>query len=427
MSRFLACAVLGLLEVRWRAILGIAPLVLAAGFSLALASNAYATVFVANDGTDGPTCGAKKAPCRSIGRAVANAGAGDTIVVAPGHYGDLDGDGTLGEPGEEKLTSACGSAMGFSVLCLDKPVTLLSRDGAASTVIEARMVPQDYAVVVSAPGTRLGAPKKGFTIVAGEVLGLRSPLLVFGNGGTVIGNRLAGHFGGAAVGGSGHVFKTNQLRGVPLGVNGSAHQVVGNEIADASATGISIFRCRGCRVAGNLITRSGGNGIQVGDDDPDRAGPGNVVEGNVVSASLGHGFGSVRLSATSVATNVLFRANVASRNLGAGFQVDGTNFTLTGNVAIGNGVAGVQVDPLSAPPVLTANDFIGNGGGGDLCGVLNLSPQQIAATQSYWGAATGPGPRPADDACSGSGAGAVVTEPLATKPRKVKPKLPRIE
>ena len=83
--------------------------------------------------------------------------------------------------------------------------------------------------------------------------------------------------------------------------------------------------------------------------------------------------------------------SVASRNLGAGFQVDGPSITLSGNVAIGNGGAGVQIDAASDAPVLAASDFIANGGSdGNFCGVSNLALQPVAATQSYWGAATGP-------------------------------------
>ncbi len=402
-------------------------LIVCAVLCLTFASSASAAIFVANDGVDGSICGQKKTPCRSIGRAIANAGVGDTIVVGPGHYGDLDGDGTLGEAGEEKLGSSCGAAMVVNVVCIDKPLTLVSRDGAASTVIEARAVPQDDTVVVTAPGARLGAPKKGFTILGGDALGVRSPLLLFGNGITAIGNRFAGTFGGISVSGSGHVFKANQVRGTPLSVEGSGHQIVGNEVVESRNSGIGMFRCRGCRVAGNVVTGSAVDGIQIADDNPAGPGPGNVVEGNVVSTNLRHGFGTFRLGPGAVPANVLFKGNVASRNSIAGFQVDGTNLTLTGNLAIGNGAVGVQVDPLSAPPVLTTNDFIGNGGAVALCGVLNLSPQQIAATQSYWGAATGPGSRPADDACVDAGSGAVGAEPFATKPHKVKPKLPKIQ
>jgi Periplasmic copper-binding protein (NosD) len=381
------------------------------------------TITVASDGVDGPTCGGKKTPCRSIGRAIANAGAGDKVIVGPGHYGDLNDDGTLGEAGEEKLfpPGTCGGVGVQTVVCIDKPIALLSRDGAATTVIDARTVPQDDTVVVTAPGASLGAAKKGFNVIGNPMFG--NAVLLVGSGGSVVGNRITGR-NGMAVDGMGHLVKGNQVSGaefVGVGASGSTHQVVGNEIIDNGGQGISLFKCMGCRIVGNLVARSGSNGVEMFDESG-----GLVVEGNVATANGGHGFAARRLNDIGT-LNVVFRGNLASRNLGAGFFLDGTNLTLTGNAAIGNAIAGVQIDTLSDPPALVNNNFIGNGGtDGGLCGVLTLTSQPVAATGSYWGAATGPGPRPADAACSNTAA-AVVTEPFATKPRKVKPKLPRIQ
>ena len=59
------------------------------------------TLSVANNGLDSATCGSSAAPCRSISQAIANASEGDTIVVGPGRYGDLNGNRIFGEVGEE--------------------------------------------------------------------------------------------------------------------------------------------------------------------------------------------------------------------------------------------------------------------------------------------------------------------------------------
>src|SRR5690242_1559876 len=66
-----------------------------------------ATVYVASNGADSGSCGAKEAPCRSISQGIANSAVGGSIVVGPGRYGDLDSDGTLGELGEEPVPSLC--------------------------------------------------------------------------------------------------------------------------------------------------------------------------------------------------------------------------------------------------------------------------------------------------------------------------------
>src|SRR5678815_3714192 len=97
-----------------------------------LADPAGATTYVAVNGIDGPGCGTKAAPCRSIAQGVENAAPEDTVIVGPGRYGDNDGDGTI-DPGDELGFPFCGCLLG-----IDKPVTVLSSAGAAATVIDAR-------------------------------------------------------------------------------------------------------------------------------------------------------------------------------------------------------------------------------------------------------------------------------------------------
>src|ERR1700675_4363355 len=83
-----------------------------AALLLALVPSAYATtLYVANDGSDGSGCagcGPKGSPCRSMSCAIANAVDGDKVIVGPGAYGDLDGDGALGGAGEEAAAAGCG-------------------------------------------------------------------------------------------------------------------------------------------------------------------------------------------------------------------------------------------------------------------------------------------------------------------------------
>jgi len=386
---------------------------------LAHAPARAATLVVASDGVDAPLCGSKAAPCRSIGRAIANAGAGDRIVVGPGHYGDLDGDGILGETGEEQ-TGSCSLPAGVVVVCVDKPVTLLSRDGSPFTVIDVGDAAHDYLVAVRSPGAALGAPKKGFTVIGGSTVGVAAVLL-FDSGATAAGNRLTARITGLDVEGTGHVAKGNQLvgsGGSGLFAFGTAHQIDGNQ-ALGSDLGFNLAGCQGCRVVGNFSARNARHGFLVFPDST-----GLVVEGNVATANGGAGFATAPLN--DVLAGVVFRGNAAVRNLGPGFLVDGTDLSLTGNAAIGNAVAGVEIAADSDAPLLSKNNFIGNGTPeGNGCGVLSAASSPVDATASYWGAATGPGPRPADDACGGT-AGVVAT-PFATKPIKVKPKLPRID
>jgi hypothetical protein len=115
-------------------------------FALAAFADA-ATLYVANNGLDGSNCGTKTNPCRSIDEGIANAAAGDSVVVGPGRYGDLNPNGILGEPGEENPALV---APGWGCVGLEKSVSVVSSDGAASTVIDGRSVPviQNVAIVV---------------------------------------------------------------------------------------------------------------------------------------------------------------------------------------------------------------------------------------------------------------------------------------
>ena len=58
------------------------------------------------------------------------------------------------------------------------------------------------------------------------------------------------------------------------------------------------------------------------------------------------------------------------------------------------------------------NTFAGNDPFGD-CGLFNGTGTTVTATDNFWGAVTGPGPDPADQACNGSGS-STVTTPFAT-------------
>src|SRR5712675_2239866 len=100
---------------------------LSACILLCLALTAHAnTLFVANNGVDSPTCGGSGSPCRSISKAIFNAGTGDTIVVGPGVYGDLNQNGDFSDAGDE--SGPLGSCN--CLVELNKPLTISSRDGA---------------------------------------------------------------------------------------------------------------------------------------------------------------------------------------------------------------------------------------------------------------------------------------------------------
>ena len=84
--------------------------------------------------------------------------ADDTIVVGPGRNGDVNASGIIGDTvGEERLPASCQC-----VILVDKPLRLVSRDGASAMVNAANGFP-DFAVAIRAEGVVFGAPNKGFT------------------------------------------------------------------------------------------------------------------------------------------------------------------------------------------------------------------------------------------------------------------------
>jgi hypothetical protein len=101
--------------------------------------------------------------CRSITQAVELANPGDTILVGPGRYGDLNRNGTLGEPGEE-LGYLTPPASCSCVLQIEKRVIIISSGGAAATMIDGRSVDVIQNVFLTTVGGEFGRPGKGFTV-----------------------------------------------------------------------------------------------------------------------------------------------------------------------------------------------------------------------------------------------------------------------
>jgi hypothetical protein len=144
---------------------------LAIGTANAGAADA-ATIHVANNGLDVPTCGGAKSPCRSIGKGLTVASDGDTIEVGPGLYGDVDADGQFTTTGDEPAEIGTGCEC---MIHVTKAVTVISRSGATQTLIHAG--PPDgsgnYAgagytalVQIDTPGAVFGEKEHGFTVTS---------------------------------------------------------------------------------------------------------------------------------------------------------------------------------------------------------------------------------------------------------------------
>ncbi len=344
-----------------------------------------AVLQVANNGLDAPDCGAKTAPCRSITRAIDEATAGDTIVVGPGRYGDLDRDGTLGEPNEE------GPEDG-ALIVVDKPVTIESSSGAVWTIIDGAGFDRT-AVRITASGARFGRAKRGFTLFDAKDAGVSVEETASN---VVVEANLAVRTGtGFATSGAG----TGAL-------------VQGN-VASTNGAGVALRSAGGGIARANLAVANTANGFDAG-------GSGQRFEGNVATGNGIFGF-----SATLSGDTVL-AVGAAIGNRQGVFGGTGDSFVVTGLAAFGNSEGGIR-NQSTATMSVTASNLVGNGpkglAGNLNCGTLN-GTFALDASNVFWGAATGPGDDPADLACDLEVKDATTFDPFATKAFKIKTKVP---
>jgi hypothetical protein len=302
-----------------------------------------------------------------------NASAGDTILVGPGVYGDVDGDGAVGNsPGEEIATAG-------AMVYVNKPLTIRSRDGAGDTIVDVTgtALADVFATVVG--NVELGTPNHGFT-VRGGVNGIR----VGAGPARVRGNRAIGNAVGIAV-----------QTGVGSLVDRNVASYNGSAGVEDAAVGTTVSR--------NLAVGSP-FGLRL-------IGTGAIVSGNVATAN-GTGF-------------LLAVAPPGPASPVASFAQ---------NVAVGNGGTGVLVTMLGtftsdAAVALTQNDYYGNGeftsSATPNCGLsvtvndTNGNDLSVTSTTDYWGGAGGPGPNPKDDAsavCNSAVSGTISLAIVAPSP-----------
>ena len=240
-----------------------------------------ATIHVRNNGLDSATCGAVPAPCRTISQGIANAASKDRILVGPGLYGDLNGNGILGEPGEEP-----------SSIFVDKPLTLESEEGAGATVIDMGGLHIDVIrVLPPAVGAVIGLPGRGFTLSGG------------GWGLSTQGGPSAGQ----------------------LSISGN---IATNNLED----GFLLHEPGPYFLTNNLALRNGTTGFLV------HGGTGHKFLQNV---AVGNGFAGFT---ADFGTDLEFSYNLSIGNTGNGFLFDIRGLLLRGNSALGNRSAGVALN-----------------------------------------------------------------------------------
>ena len=346
----------------------------AAVFMVLAAGAQAATLFVANNGVDSPGCGATQTPCRSISRAIGNAKAGDEVVVGPGRYGDLNGNGAIGEAGEESGATGCDC-----MIAVNKALVIRSSHGAAATLIDARTVNVTQNVLFIATGGEFGRPGQGFTVTPAIGAAQFAPfgIMIDSNDVSVRGNQVVGSFQSKGIGintvcSAGVVrIEDNQVMGWNLGIQPEcANKTVRRNALSFNVWGVLAFT--DLPVADNVAIGNSASGIHV----TGGSASGNIAAGNATG-----------LSSSFVGV-------------------------LSGNAALGNSVG---IDSFDGGGAVQGNNLIGN-----QCGLRREGPSSAIATNDFWGAATGPGVDPADNVCFGL----AVTSPFATTPFNVPNPLP---
>jgi hypothetical protein len=349
------------------------------------------TLFVAVNGVDSTTCGVPPNPCRSIGQAISNASAGDTIRVRPGRYGDLDRDGVLSSPGEETAGAA------FGAVEVNKRVRILSTDGAEATVIDPNGAKQ-AAVVIFASGVQFGERGAGFTLTGGWFQGLAN----FGETNVVIAGNTVRRIGGrpGVIGAQAMTINTwgvIEVRDNLFIDNPNASLV----LTAQNATGY-------VNVHDNVLTGSnaaeGSVGIVVG-------GPNehfvfrNVISDNTIGLIVNYG-------AARIFNNIVTGNRDGVQVGGLPNPVPARGPTFVRNTISANSNYGLYVI-VGTPGAIAIreNNFFGNVSN---CGIASQSADVIDARNNFWGAATGPSNTdPADAACGFNGA--ITTSPFATR------------
>src|SRR4029077_3959834 len=186
--------------------------------------------------------------------------------------------------------------------------------------------------------------------------------------------------------------------------------VTGN-IASRGGGGFSIFGTNNV-IVGNIAVATTGPGFTI-------QGPGHTVHGN---ASIGNADGFAVVNSS----HVRLTDNVSTGNI-FGYSLFG-DADLDHSAAIGNASGVIRVDQGSNTVRISRSNIFGNGDSNQVlaqgipranCGVINSSGQPITATDNFWGAASGPGPNPADEICD-VGSSTTIFAPFAKTEFRIK-------
>lgn len=357
---------------------------------LAVATVAQAdgrTFYVANYGVDSPICGSRQKPCRSITQAMDNAVSGDTISVGAGRYGDVNGDGDLLDPGDERDIGL------HCLVCVTKAVRIVSEKGIPATLIDATRTGMPYAVLVTGNGATFGVPGRGFRISGAPSTGLYVIANNVRIGGNVVQKSASDGF---FIQGS-----TRLTDNIAVDNQGDGFAGRGSDLKLIRNTSV------GNRGIGMVFIQTAR--LQMTLNDVDGNGQGVIIDGTEVTFTDNRVTNSTSLG-IYVSAQLQFNSSVVNLR------------EFSGNDVIGNRGPGVFIGRNINAVRLTRNNIFGNGTKPNVpavetppnCGLVNESRTDIVATNNFWGRASGPGADPADNVCDVGAA--TIFDPVAPVP-----------
>lgn len=210
---------------------------------------------------------------------------------------------------------------------VDRPLVIVSRDGAGATVLDAAGAPVRV-VKIDADGVTFGLKGKGFTVTrSSDDHGLNCP----GSNAVLAGNRLVANGGNADSG---------------FRLDNSDVKILQRNVAVANgADGFSVGNGNSALVTDNLAIGNGDDGFELSDH--------TIAKGNVALANANRGL--------RVGDDVTLTGNTAQGNR-RGIELDG-NCIVTKNSVVGNRGFGIVVH--DGGNVITKNSIFGNDVGGD--------------------------------------------------------------
>ncbi len=365
-------------RARWTVPVALALLLLAVA-PRAWPVQAQTTRYVSPAGADVGNCSNSGSPCRSLGYAIGQSVAGDTISAAAGTY-------------SERITINKALELRGAQYGVD-PTAPGARTvpGAESILTEAGLSTPNPDVLVEVPNGVTDVVIDGFTLRGdpSNPTADTSTVRVWDDDVTIANNILEGRVGVLYKGAADLVVDHNRLTVNKLGVvlqpsPATGLQVTANVIGlgpapEADSSAVYIAACSGCDVSGNTAT--GFSGRCIGGSSNANT---TIHDNTLTSCQDG-------VSLWANTTFISIQGNTLAQSVRYGINLKGQDVTISGNQFTGSGDAALNVDfhTLATERIaIHCNNIAGSTNAG-----LRVGASVVATVDSednWWGAADGP-------------------------------------